>query len=137
VVAWADTAGMLKSARVLGDATPTEEVAVSQAPVLLDPGITTNRAAVAHLAVDEKNVHAVWADGATADIVHDTNDDDAGWGIDTVIRDGVAANWLYCGVFTHSPANGGAKVLGFLYDNNVDDDPDTADIEYDELVLAP
>jgi hypothetical protein len=135
VVAWADRVGLLKSARVLDDGTPTAEVTLSGAPVLIDPDATTNRAAVAHLAIDARKVHAVWADSATADIFYDTNEDDTGWGVDAEIRDAVAAHWLYCSVFTHSAGNGGAKVLGYIYDNSTDNNPDTPDIEYHELSL--
>jgi hypothetical protein len=135
VVAWADPTGRLRSARLL-NGVPSQEVAVSAAPVLLDPPLTTNRAAVAHLANYGKAVRAVWSDAATADIFQDVSFDGAAWRTDTEIRDGVTAHWLYATIFTHSAANGGRRVLGYVYDNNTDDDPDTDGIEYNELNLT-
>ena len=134
VVAWANAAGALRSAQVRGGVA-TEEVALSTASVVLDPDSTTNRAAVAHLALDGQTVHALWSDGATADVFHDVSSG-AGWGTDVEIKDGVSAHWLYGTVFTHNTANGGQRVLGYLYDNNVDNNPDTDGIEYDELRLG-
>lgn len=134
VVAWADRSSVLRSAR-LRDGVPTAETAISSSPVLVDPSKTTNRTAVAHLARDGKTVHAVWADRRTADVFHDTNTDGRGWRRDTEIRDGVTAQWVYAGVFTHAPRNGGAKVLGYIYDNNTDGDPETYDLEYHQRRL--
>ena len=136
VVAWADPTAILRSARVINDGAPTAEVRVSTSSVLIDPGDTTNVAAIAHLAVDGKTVHAVWSDATTADIFHDSNDDDAGWGTDTEIRDGVTAHWLYANVFTHATGNGGTRVLGYIYDNNTDLNADTDGLQYHELALT-
>lgn len=130
-VAWADAAGVLVSADIVGGV-PTGEQRVSDVPVVVDPGETTNLGAVAHLAADRATVHALFADSGTQDIWYDARTGDGGFGTDVEIVDGVETQWLTGSLpFTDS---GGQQVLGFLYDTGPHGD-DEGIIRYDEHVL--
>jgi hypothetical protein len=130
-VAWADGAGMLVSADVV-DGVPTAEQRVSDVPVPVDPGKTTNLGAVAHLAADRATVHALFADAETQDIWYDARTGDGGFGTDVEAVDGVTTQWL-SGLLPFTDS-GGRRVLGFLYDTGPHGD-DEGIIRYDEHVL--
>ncbi len=130
-VAWADRAGALVSAEVV-DGVPSAEQRVSDAPVVVDPGETTNLGAVAHLAAEGSTVHALFADAATQDIWYDAQAGGGGFGTDVEVTDGVETQWL-TGLLPLTD-RGGRRVLGFLYDTGPHGD-DEGIIRYDEYVL--
>ncbi len=47
------------------------------------------------LSLDAKEVRLLYSDNVTQDIFTDTNDDDAGWGTDTEVEDGVLASRMW------------------------------------------
>ena len=130
-IAWADAEGVLMSADVVAGV-PTAQQQVSDVPVAVDPGETTNLGAVAHLAAERGTVHALYADAATQDIWYDTQTGDGGFGADVEITDDVQTQWLTGSLaFTDDD---GRPVLGFLYDTGPHGD-DEGIIRYDEHPL--
>jgi hypothetical protein len=128
-VAWADPSGVLRAATVDGG-TAGEPQRLSDVPTVIDPGSTTNRGAVAHLAADGSTVHAVYADLVTQDIWFDTLVEDVGWGTDVEIADGLQTQWL-TGLLAFTN-RGGLAVLGYIYDTGPHGD-DGGIIRYDEF----
>jgi hypothetical protein len=74
----------------------------------------------ANLANDGSTVYLHYADAAKEDIFRDVYTPKTGWGADVEEQDGVEADLLRGVVLTHSPVNGGAKVVGYLFDNGSD-----------------
>lgn len=130
-VAWADAAGLLMSADVV-DGVPSPEQPVSDVPVVIDPGETTNLGSVAHLAADRATVHALFADSETQDIRYDVRTGDGQFGADVEVVDGVETQWL-TGLLPFTDGTG-RQVLGFLYDTGPHGDNE-GDIRYDEYLL--
>ncbi|MFP5372157.1 MAG: hypothetical protein ACLGI3_15620, partial [Actinomycetes bacterium] len=131
-IAWADAAGALMSADVVGGV-PSAEQRVSDGPVVIDPGETTNLGAVAHLAAEGATVHALFADSETQDIWYDARPDDGGFGTDVEVVDGVETQWL-TGSLVYADGTG-RRFLGFLYDTGPHGDNEGV-IRYDEHPLA-
>ncbi|MDK3257091.1 hypothetical protein [Blastococcus capsensis] len=128
-VAWADESGVLQAASVEDGRVTGAPRQVSDVPIVIDPADTTNRGAVAHLAADGSTVHAVYADEAAQDVWYDVLTDEAGWGTDAEVADGLETQWLP-GLLV-LPDRGGAPVLGYLYDTGPHGD-DSGIIRYDE-----
>lgn len=78
----------------------------------------TNNIPIADVRVDDATdkLYALYSERTAMDIWYDTRVTGS-WGTDTEEKDAVTAHWLRSLVFTHSAANGGAKVLGFIWDN--------------------
>jgi hypothetical protein len=125
VVLFAGPDGILRSVEVR-DGVPGPEQQVSSTPVTIDPGETTNNAAVAHLAVVGTTVIAMWSDAANGDVYSDQRLDGGQWGPDSRRVDtgaGTASNvqYVYVNVLRQS---GDQAAVGFTYDvgPTVDDD---------------
>ena len=140
--AWGRSNGFLVGAFVLDDATPSAEETITDQIVWSNPPDTTPGAPVAHLCVDAatKTIYCVYsnnpsnnqsaqAPASEADLYLATRTHGVGWGTDVELRDGVRIQDISAAVFTHSVANGGAKVLGIFYD-------DANGPFYDEVALA-
>jgi hypothetical protein len=80
--------------------------------------------AVHSCAVDSKTVHLLWSETVTQDIFRDSNNDDAGWGSDLEVEDGVTATSMHSNVYTR----GSSVVLAYFYE-------DTG-VWYNEVVLS-
>jgi hypothetical protein len=74
----------------------------------------------ANLANDGSTVYLHYADASTEDIFRDVYTPATGWGADVEEQDGVEADLIRGVVFKHSAGNGGAKVIGYLFDNGSD-----------------
>lgn len=135
VVAFADPAGVLRSVTIR-DGRIGPERQVSDTPVMIAPEVVTSDAAVAHLAVDGRTVHAMWSDAENGHVFRDSRSNTGHWGGDRrVVGTGRGtarqAQYVYCNVLT---LPNGRKVLGFTYDlgPHVDDD---SNIYYDQVAL--
>jgi hypothetical protein len=73
----------------------------------------------ANLANDGSRVYLHYADAASEHIFRDVYGPQTGWGAD-VKEDRVEADLIRGVVLTHSARNGGAKVIGYLFDNGSD-----------------
>lgn len=131
-VAWADTARRLVAV-TMTDGVPGAPQPLSDVPVAVNPGQTTNLGAVAHLVADGSTVRALYADAATQDIWSDAGVAGTSWGPDTLVARDLTVQWL-TGLHVY-PDGAGSRVLGFLYDTGPHGD-DAGDIRYDERVLA-
>lgn len=125
VVLFAGPDGILRSVDVR-NGVPGPEQVVSSTPVTIDPGVTTNLAAVAHLAVVGTTVFAMWSDAANGDVYSDQRLDGGQWGADTLRVDTGAGTdrdvqYVYVNVLRQS---GGQATVAFTYDvgPTVDDD---------------
>jgi hypothetical protein len=125
VVLFAGPDGILRSVDVR-NGVPGPEQVVSSTPVTLNPGVTTNDAAVAHLAVVGTTVVAMWSDAANGDVYSDQRLDGGQWGRDTLRVDtgtGTASDvqYVYLNVLRRS---GDRATVGYTYDvgPTVDDD---------------
>ncbi len=125
VVLFADPDGILRSVDVR-NGVPGPEQVVSATPVTINPGATTNDAAVAHLAVAGTSVIAMWSDAADGDVYTDQRLAGGRWGPDTLRVDtgtGTARDvqYVYLNVLRRS---GSQATVGFTYDvgPTVDDD---------------
>jgi hypothetical protein len=138
VVAFADPSGVLKAVEVR-DGVAGAEQTISSGPVLLDPGETTNLAAVAHLAVTGSTVHVMWADRADGHVWRDHRFAGETWGADILAVDtgpgtSSQAQYVYCSTFADGDGDGEA-VLGFTYDLGPHADDDS-NIYYDQVAVA-
>lgn len=85
-------------------------------------GTGGSSSATGHMTNDADTVHALYREEIIAQtgagIWYDTETDEGGWGTDTLEEPdpGIDSGWIKSIVFTHAPANGGAKVLGFVHD---------------------
>lgn len=136
VVLFAGPDGILRSVDVR-NGVPGPEQVVSSTPVTIDPGVTTNLAAVAHLAVVGTTVIAMWSDAANGDVYSDERLDGGQWGPDTRRVDtgaGTASDvqYVYVNVLRQS---GDRATVGFTYDvgPTVDDD---SNIFYGQFTVA-
>ena len=125
VVMFAGPDGILRSVDVR-NGVPGPEQVVSSTPVTIDPGVTTNLAAVAHLAVVGTTVIAAWSDAANGNVYSDQRLDGGQWGADTLRVDTGAGTdrdvqYVYVNVLRQS---GGQATVAFTYDvgPTVDDD---------------
>jgi hypothetical protein len=125
VVLFAGPDGLLRSVEVR-NGVPGPEQVVSSTAVNIDPGVTTNLAAVAHLAVVGTTVIAMWSDAANGDVYSDQRLDGGAWGpdarrVDTGAGTASDVQYVYVNVLRHS---GDQATVGFTYDvgPTVDDD---------------
>ena len=111
--------GKVYSRIITNDGTPgTESAAASDNAVYRNGG---GSHAVCYQAVnDGANVYIVYGDNTTQDIFRDVNLDEAGWGTDVELLDAKTCDNITANLFTHSAGNGGAKVLGYVYENGTD-----------------
>lgn len=134
-VAFADPGGVLRSVEIRDGVVGAEET-VSSGPVTINPGDTTNLAAVAHLAVAGTSVVAMWSDAANGDVYRDVRPSGGSWGDDVVTVDtgagtAGAAWYVYAGVLSETATE--ARV-GFTYDLGPHTDDDS-NIKYDEVTV--
>ena len=125
VVLFAGPDAILRSVHIRNGVPGPEEV-VSSTPVTIDPGVTTNNAAVAHLAVVGTTVIAMWSDAANGNVYSDQRLDVGQWGADQLRVDtgpGTTSNVQY--VYTNVLRQTGSQAtVAFTYDvgPTVDDD---------------
>lgn len=136
VVAFADPAGLLRSVEIRDGVVGPERV-VSASPVTINPGATTNLAAVAHLAVAGSTVLAMWSDAAHGHVYRDQYAPGGGWGADVLTVDTgpgttSAAWYVYPAVLSRS---GDQARVGFTYDLGPHPDDDST-ITYGEITVA-
>jgi hypothetical protein len=117
VVLFAGPDGILRSVHIR-NGVPGPEQVVSSTPVTIDPGETTNNAAVAHLAVVGTTVFAMWSDAANGNVYSDQRLDGGQWGADTLRVDtgpGTGSNvqYVYVNVLGQS---GDKATVAFTYD---------------------
>jgi len=136
-VAFADASGILKSVTIRGRRIGREQH-LSSTPVMIDPEVVTNTAAVAHLAVTGTTVHALWSDAANGHVYRDVLRNRRTWGGDSRLVNtgpgtGRQAQYVYANVLTRPS---GRRILAFTYDigPHVDDD---SNIRYNRVVLNP
>jgi hypothetical protein len=138
-VAWADPAGNLRAARIVGDGGPGAEETIPSGVALTNPGFG-NVALVATLAVDPstRTLDVLWADSLARNLYLSHSAAGGPWST-PVLVDGVArADWIHgANVYRHTPEHAGHRVIGYLIDNNVDGDEETFDIEYREIDPLP
>jgi hypothetical protein len=135
VVAFADPNGVLKSVTIRDGAIGRER-RISASPVMIAPEVVTNDAAVAHLAVHRRTVHAMWSDAANGHVLRDSRGNLGRWGDDRRVVDtgqgtDAQAQYVYCKVLT-LPSD--RQVLGFTYDVGPHTDDDS-NIYYDQVPL--
>lgn len=125
VVMFAGPDGVLRSVEVR-NGVPGPEQVVSTTPVKVDPGVTTNLAAVGHLAVVGTTVVAVWSDDTDGHVYSDQRLDRGGWGADTLRVDTGAGTtrdvqYVYANVLRQT---GDQATVAITYDvgPTVDDD---------------
>jgi hypothetical protein len=107
--------GRIYTRIITNDGRPGVESVASDHPVNNDQAESCQP--TAYLANDGATVYLYYADAATEDIFRDVYTPQTGWGFDVEEQDGVEADLIRGAIFTHSPGNGGAKVIGYLFDN--------------------
>ena len=136
---WDDTAARVRTT-LLTDGTPAAEQGWSDVEPAQQRG--GSQQPVADLANDGSTVYGLFADTGTPDQVFaDTNINGGGWGSDTFQFSNPSDDfgWIRGTVFTHSAANGGAKVYGYTYDQGNESAQagfGTGYIYYRELVIG-
>jgi hypothetical protein len=134
MIVYKDTDDYLYSVVVENDASPDARKAASDNTVLADPGTTDSQQTVADLSLDGSDIYLHYADLTTSDLFRDKNSNNGSWGTDVEEQDALNITWLRTTIFTHSAGNGGAKVVGQLYDNG--SDGGTGYIFYREYEIA-
>jgi hypothetical protein len=130
-VAYINDSDILKYRELRNGVLQTEET-ISSTSVTRNPGQTDSQAVVAHLAVDGKDVHAIWSRAADGDLMHDKRTFGSGWGVEAVEwASGGSTGWyVYCDVQTV----GGNVLLAYTYDQGTHVD-DASNIKYNEKVI--
>ena len=131
VVGYATAGGIVKTITYVNGVVTRTDVASDRA-VARDKG--TSRQAIASLVNDGSTLYLVYSEAASLDIWTDRNVGGAGWETDFNRLKGVTAHWIRAGVFTHNKANGGRRVLGWIWD--MGSDGHVGDSRYDEVALA-
>lgn len=124
--------GRIHTRIITNDGRPSAESVASDHAVSNDQAQSCQPAA--NLANDGSTVYLHYADAATEDIFRDVFRPEAGWGRDVEEQDGAEADLIRGVVFTHSAANGGARVIGYLVDNG--SDGYTGTVRYQEHPIA-
>lgn len=90
---------------------------------------------IADVMVDDTTdkLYALYGDNTTDDVWSDVRLGSS-WGTDVERQDAVEADWLHGLVFTHSVGNGGARVVGYIWDNG--SGGGTGKTEYDEFAFS-
>jgi hypothetical protein len=133
VVAFAGPTGVLRSVEIRDGVVQAEQT-VSSEPVTINPGNTTNLAAVAHLAVAGTTVVAMWSDAADGHVYRDVRPTGGAWGEDLITVDtgtgtAAAAWYVYANVLSRTSEQ--ARVA-FTYDLGPHADEES-NIMYDEV----
>ena len=123
--------GRIYTRIITDDGRPGAESAASDRAVSNDQA--QSRQPTANLVVDGATVYLHYADAATEDIFRDVHTSARGWGADVKEQDGVEADLIRGAAFTHSPANGGRRVIGYLFDDG--SDGYTGTVRYKELPI--
>jgi len=136
VVAFASPSGVLKSVTIRGGRIGPEQ-RISAGRVMIDPEVVTSDAAVAHLAVNRRTVHALWSDAANGHVYRDVHVNRRRWGADRlVVNTGAGtdrqAQYVY-GKVLRWPS--GRRILAFTYDIGPHADDDS-NIHYNRVRLT-
>jgi len=117
ICGWKRLSDSLLIGVVIDGGTPGGEEQISHVAVYEDPPLVSSLQTVATFAADPatSKLHVLYADNATQDLWHRVRD--GSWAAETEILDGRHMQILSATVFTHSAGNGGAKVLGVVYDD--------------------
>jgi hypothetical protein len=110
--------GRIYTRIITNDGQPGEENVASDRAVSNDQAQSCQP--TANLANDGSTIYLHYADAETEDIFRDVYTPQTGWGADVEEQDGVEADLIRGMVLTHSAHNGGAKVIGYLFDNGSD-----------------
>jgi hypothetical protein len=105
---------------VTNDGTPETRKAASDNTAAYQPGNTGSDQVVADLSIDGSDAFLHYANAADLDLYRDLASNDGGWGTDVEELDATTIHWIRTHVFTHSAGNGGAKVVGQVYDKGSD-----------------
>ncbi len=89
----------------------------------------------AFLAADGSGIYLLYAAAHDEDIYLNTFHAESGWGKSRLEKGGMEADLLRGFIFTHPPALGGGKVLGYLVDNG--SDGYTGTVLYLEIPMPP
>lgn len=111
------------------------EAQASDNNVSTDQG--ANHMVIGSLVADQnsKTVYILYAaEDLSRNLYRDENVNEGGWGTDVLEASPTELHWVRGWVFTHSPGNGGAKVLGYVLDDN--SAGGTGQIWYAEYVLS-
>lgn len=128
-IAYINDSDILKYRELRNGVLQTEET-ISSAAVTRNPGTTDSQAVVANLAVQGKNVHAMWSRSADGDLMRDTRVFGAGWGAETAVwvSAGQTGWYVYCLV--------DQDTLHYTYDQGIHVD-DASNITYNSIDLEP
>jgi len=132
VIAFAANDDHLKSITIRDGKVGAEE-ALSSSTVLQNAEIVNNEGAVAHLSLDGREVHAVWATNDEGDLVHRLRPAGGQWQKENLLWDSKeeGALYVYCQVFR----NENCPRLGCTYDSGPHPD-DKGNIVYNEYPLT-
>jgi hypothetical protein len=109
------TDGRIYTSIITNDGRPGAESVASDRAVNNDQAESCQP--TANLANDGSTVYLLYSDAAAEDIFSDVYTPQTGWGSDVKEQDAVEADLIRGVIFTHSARNGGAKVIGYVFDN--------------------
>jgi hypothetical protein len=117
LVAWKRLSDSFLIGVAIDGGTPGSEEAISHVAVYEDPPLVASLQTVATFVPDPATgkIHTLYADDATHDLWHRVRN--GTWAAQTEILDGREMQFMSGGIYTHSAGNGGAKVLGVIYDD--------------------
>ena len=100
------------------------------------PSGADSHTTVADIVADDAtgDLYVLYGEKNTEDMFYDTRLEGGTWGIDTEEHDIVNVDWIRAKVFAHSAINGGAKVLGYIWDDG--SDGGVGKTRYDERMLV-
>jgi hypothetical protein len=122
VVGWKNSSDRTLHGTVIDDGALVQtDTAISDVPVLSNPGSTQSVQTVAGFVADDESdeVYAVYSDDATHDLHYDVLPASGAWGRDFKALSAYEVMEIEPIVFTHRPTDGGANVLGVLFDDNI------------------
>ena len=135
VLGYIHTGGLTLSSTHVRDGTPqTEKVQFTDNDLEHSQG--TSHQPIADFGVEGLKVHLLYGEDTPGlDIFTTSSDDEAAWITDTEEQDAVTCHYIRSQVFTHSSGNGGATVLGYVWDQGSNGDA-PGFTRYDEIVLV-
>jgi hypothetical protein len=135
MVVYKDADDKLYSVVVSDDGTPDSAKAASDNTVRFDQIGSDQPCAT--LCNNDSTAYIFYSDNASADIFRDEAENDGGWGTDVEEQDAVQCQWIRAMSFTHSAGNGGATVVGYVWDfGGIASAGETGQIRYDEFVIS-
>lgn len=115
-------------------------VGSESASAIIDNTVLSDRGSggqpTAQVVVDGTDVYVVYADLTTGDIFMTKSENGGNFDTDTEIADAVTCGLMSANIFTHSAGNGGAKVIGIMYDDERFGEGNTGGVVYFEHEIA-